>query len=360
MRQFFQMFFAVFIVMVSSCSKEQCSRYEIIDILPKSDNFGCAYSINQNGDVAGTCSEGNEGDRRTYLFCWDAEKKTVIRGPEFDVDKPVWIDNQRNLMCQKFSKEFWEGLPFLWNSSTGREIFLASNQDHIQILGLNNKNQALLRRDGPAYDTLDTLVWDISENKCVRKIDKFLGTAINDKGMVVGARCYEDTPHAAILGGDGKINILDDSPKKWSWATNINEKDEAIGWLKEYNGMSFVWSSDKGLRKLGYIKDRYTFFNGGRTKAHSINNKGQVVGWSSYSTVPGPLIWPFVFRDDGRAFYWDEQNGMVDLNKLVNNMGDWERLVEAFGINDKEQIVGWGFNKKGNRRPFLLIPLEKN
>jgi len=51
---------------------------------------------------------------------------------------------------------------------------------------------------------------------------------------------------------------------------------------------------------------------------------------------------------------------MVDLNKLVNNMGDWERLVEAFGINDKEQIVGWGFNKKGNRRPFLLIPLEKN
>jgi hypothetical protein len=51
----------------------------------------------------------------------------------------------------------------------------------------------------------------------------------------------------------------------------------------------------------------------------------------------------------------------VDLNKLVNNMDDWERLVEAFGINDKGQIVGWGLKKCSTRKyPFLLIPVEKN
>jgi hypothetical protein len=358
MRQLFQMFLALFVVMGCSCSKERCVRYEIIDILSESDNSGRAYSINQNGDVAGVYYEEY---KRAYLFCWDAEKKTVICGPELELDFEghVWIDNQRNIICQKFSSEFQKRLPFLWNPSTGREAFLASDQNRIGIWGLNNKNQALLARYGLEYDTLDTLIWDISENKCVRKIDKFMGKALNDKGTVAGVQYHDGIPHAAILGEDGKITIIDDTPKEWSWATHINERDETIGWLKEYKGMSFIWSNNKGLKKLGYIPDRYTFFNGGQTKAHSINNTGQVVGWSSYSTVSGPFIWPFVFRDDGRAFYWDEQNGMVDLNELVSNMGDWERLVEAFSINDKGQIVGWGFKVCG-RHPFLLIPLAKN
>lgn len=347
MRQFFQVAFAVLVGMVCSCSKKQCGRYELFDILPQGDDYGCAYSINQNGDVAGI-SYARSG--KIQLFCWDAEKKTVIRGPEASDDVPVWIDNQRNIICQKISTA-------LWNPSMNRETFLASNQDRIRILGLNNKNQAVFGQGG--LNSYDTLIWSISENKCMQRIDNFLGTTLNNKGTVVGAQNHDGTPHAAILWEDGEIRILDDTPKKWSWATNINEKDEVIGWLKEYDGMSFVWSSDKGLRKLGYIKDRYTFFNGGRTKAHSINNKGQVVGWSSYSTVPGPLIWPFVFRDDGRAFYWDERNGMVDLNELVSNMGDWERLVEAFGINDKGQIVGWGLKKGSDyKHPFLLVPFE--
>lgn len=336
------------IITLCSCSKQQNIRYEIIDIDPsrKICTYGEAYSINENGDVAGICSASSG---KLHLFCWDAEKKTVICGTEVGEDNPVWIDNQQNIIYQKSPVA-------LWNPSMGREMLLASNLERIHILGLNNKNQALLGQGG--LSSYDTLIWDISENKCVQKIDNFLGKTLNDKGTIAGAQSYEGTPHAAILWGDGKISVLDDSPEEWSWATDINEKNEVIGWLKEYNGMSFVWSSDKGLRKLGYIQDRHTFFNGGRTKAYSINNKGQVVGWSSYGTVKGPLIWPIVFRDDGRAFYWDERNGMVDLNQLVNNLGDWERLVEAFGINDKGQIVGWGFKKGADhKQPFLLTPL---
>jgi probable HAF family extracellular repeat protein len=77
---------------------------------------------------------------------------------------------------------------------------------------------------------------------------------------------------------------------------------------------------------------------------HTINNRGQVVGFS----LPGPL-------GSGRAFLW--QDGvMFDLNTLVPKGSPWY-LQQALSINDDGQIVGFG-TIGGNVHAFLATPSD--
>jgi probable HAF family extracellular repeat protein len=78
--------------------------------------------------------------------------------------------------------------------------------------------------------------------------------------------------------------------------------------------------------------------------ANAININDWVVGYSEYRTSGG--LHAFLFN-----------GSMIDLNtRLVNGTG-WE-LVEATGINDSGQIVGWGFYN-GQRTAFLLTPASR-
>jgi probable HAF family extracellular repeat protein len=75
--------------------------------------------------------------------------------------------------------------------------------------------------------------------------------------------------------------------------------------------------------------------------ANNINSKGQAVGTSFPAT-------------GSRAFIW--QNGvMTDLNTLIP-AGSPLYLLEAFGINDRGQIAGFGQLSNGELRGYLLNP----
>ena len=74
-----------------------------------------------------------------------------------------------------------------------------------------------------------------------------------------------------------------------------------------------------------------------RSWARAINNRGQIVGLSSF----GPLS-----SDEIHAVLW--QDGVaVDLGDL----GGYP--TQALDINDRGQIVGWGMNGAGERRAIL-------
>jgi len=364
-------FYFLPIITQCSCSKQQSIRYEIIDIIPPGETgtWGEACSINENGDVAGYLSTSTTHNKLS-LFFWSAQKKTILYGPEIDSrddsDK-IRINEQQDIMCLKYSSAFHKKLPFIWNPSTGRTTFLATTivtePNIILFFGLNNYGAALLGLGDWNY--YKTIIWNISEDKPILYPKGFLGSALNDKGILAG-QAYDDNPNfrkAAIWLRDEDICRIDYTPEQYTCVEDINEKNEVVGWIvkgKRERKRAYVWSSDRGLRELGCIQDMNTFFNGYHAKALSINNKGQVVGWSTAGTVPGPLIWPVVFYDDGRAFYWDEKVGMVDLNKIVVPDKNWRQLVKAHDINDKGQIVGWGLKKgSSGEYPFLLIPLKE-
>jgi probable HAF family extracellular repeat protein len=77
---------------------------------------------------------------------------------------------------------------------------------------------------------------------------------------------------------------------------------------------------------------------GSSSAAYAINDRGQVVGYSSTS---GDVSY--------HAFLWDAQNGMQDLGTLPGG----ERVSTAYGINDRGQVVGRSLTMAGPVHAFL-------
>jgi probable HAF family extracellular repeat protein len=182
---------------------------------------------------------------------------------------------------------------------------------------------------------------------------------INDKGQTIGSSglCsntavppFANGPQAAHavlwekdgtpveLGGlvtGGTINI----------AASINNLGEVDGGSQSSDGYphAFLWTKSAGTRDLGTLPG--DFFSSA-TCCHTINDNGQVVGFS----FPGPL-------GSGRAFLW--QNGvMTDLNTLIPKDSPWY-LLQGLSINDAGQIVGYG-TINGNVHAFIATPCDRD
>jgi probable HAF family extracellular repeat protein len=79
--------------------------------------------------------------------------------------------------------------------------------------------------------------------------------------------------------------------------------------------------------------------------ATNINDGGDVVGY-------------FDSSGSSHAFLYTDNDGMVDLNSLVDPNSGWT-LDVAYGINAQGQIVGVGtFDGQPTPRAFLLTPLS--
>jgi probable HAF family extracellular repeat protein len=81
----------------------------------------------------------------------------------------------------------------------------------------------------------------------------------------------------------------------------------------------------------------------GESSAFGINGAGQVVGWSG--TV-----------NNDHAFLYQDGN-MIDLNSLIPPDSGWVFAI-AQDINDKGQLVGWGYKTNVGKRAFLLTPVS--
>jgi probable HAF family extracellular repeat protein len=79
---------------------------------------------------------------------------------------------------------------------------------------------------------------------------------------------------------------------------------------------------------------------------HTINNKGEVVGYSIDGTT-----------GNTRAVLW-QNNGLIDFNTLIATGSPWY-LQAASSINDAGQIVGWG-TINGNVHAFLATPCDRD
>jgi probable HAF family extracellular repeat protein len=118
-----------------------------------------------------------------------------------------------------------------------------------------------------------------------------------------------------------------------AYATSVNSSGQVVGASVTSTGKShaFLWGSPEGMRDLG------TLGGDDSSIALGINDSGQVVGNSSH-----PLY-------GASAFWWNSSSGMQDLRALS---GGWSGMVEANGINNIGEIVGFFFPSSGPYGPI--------
>lgn len=126
-----------------------------------------------------------------------------------------------------------------------------------------------------------------------------------------------------VLGTDSKGNSS-------SYATGINNKEQVVGYSTTADGdRAFLWSSTKGLQNLGVLETDVNVSPNSR--AFDINDLGQVVGVSTDK--------PPSYSPGQRPFIWDSTKGIQDLGVLGDNV--YNTVPAATAINNLGQEVGY-------------------
>jgi probable HAF family extracellular repeat protein len=145
----------------------------------------------------------------------------------------------------------------------------------------------------------------------------------------------------AVLWQNGGITDLGTLEGGYeSIANAVNSKGEVVGMFTNttpdpnsifglgYQTRAFFWQ-DGVMQDLGTL-------GGSDAAAFLINERGQVVGWSYLSSVPNIGCWggsPGINIATG-SFLWDKENGMRNLGSLGG------MCTTALAINNRGQIVG--------------------
>ncbi len=138
------------------------------------------------------------------------------------------------------------------------------------------------------------------------------GFDINDNGLVVGSAATADGKEHAFLW-NSRVGL---SQNRYSEFTNLDAELHSL------------------LVDLGTLSGNAL----DQSAARSVNNAGQIVGWSD--------------SPDGRHAFLYQDGVMHDLNSLAPELNGWE-LVDAYKINERGQILARG--QRGYERSYLLL-----
>ena len=122
----------------------------------------------------------------------------------------------------------------------------------------------------------------------------------------------------------------------YAYANGINNRTQVAGGADlggDIGGHAFLWSPGRGMQDLG------TLGGAGSEANEDPNERGDVVGLSE---ITGST--------DLHAFLWTPGSGMQDLGTLGGTFSN------AFGLNNRRQVVGFSFNEAGRNLPYLWEP----
>ena len=195
------------------------------------------------------------------------------------------------------------------------------------------------------------------------------GWEINNKGQITGVSGDTEGRSAAFLYDHGVMSNLGTLGGKGSSARDINNHGHVVGYYRHASGVEFsaFLYKDGAMHDLGIL--------GSYSKAYSINDKGQIVGHSLIEADGryhvflyedglikdlGLSSTPKAINNDGQIingpYIYNKENGMRDLNDLIDPNSGWYNL-RADDMNNRGEIVGTGY-LNGEQHGVLLKPID--
>ncbi|HEX7025617.1 MAG TPA: HAF repeat-containing protein [Gammaproteobacteria bacterium] len=275
---------------------------------------------------------------------------------------------------------------FLWDNGVMTDLGTLPTGSTSQALDLNNSGQVVgFAFDGSAAGGArnHASLWN---NGVITDLfpapAHSVANAVNDAGQVVGQHKLNrpfiwQNGEFVELGGFGGKNT-------WGYALDINNAGQVVGSSPVNNGSdglaqrAFLWEG-------GVMTDLGALPGLPDSRAHAINELGQVVGFSSFFDpdttdetfesflwqggvmidlgVPGDLNRAHDINDAGQIVGWSSKGAYIYEDGVVTNLntlipaGSGVNLTEATAINNAGQIVVNG-RVGGRFHAFLLTPVE--
>ncbi|MBD2298650.1 PEP-CTERM sorting domain-containing protein [Nostoc sp. FACHB-87] len=229
-----------------------------------------------------------------------------------------------------------------------KNLAIVSGSAVFMTLGINTSAMAAI-----LYDLIDINPEDISVGYPVYND---IPTDINDAGQIVGYISVPETnrynPGWLWSRENGRVWINDSSGQVDTIAiipSGINNLGQVSVHRRsaDYGSWTGIWSENGSVTPL----ERSYYFQS--NAAYGINNLGQVVGSSNFSSEPiyndiGELL---DFEGKDHAVLWNSSTERIDIGTLIGR----ERSY-ATAINDSGQVVGYSNNNFSDNRAFFWNP----
>lgn len=303
--------------------------------------------INNRGDVL----VSRDADPRAYV--WNADTGLLTIQAPNEAPAPMALNDAGVVVGLSAG---FDGLgPFRWDAVNGfKRLKMDDGLTTGSVTAINAVGQVAGSANGPAGKQRAIVGRSSGRLHQVQPTERGQSQAyaINSMGQIGGWLSTPDgcCESAVLFERGGKLTLLGSlatpGQHEHSSVGALNDSGQAVGRSTTASGRphAFVWSAETGMRALHPLRgDR------GWSSATAINRDGQVLIYA-------------VFGERSTVFYWDEENGPVDLNHRLDPADPLSSVTQVVAgggvprINDRGQIVVDAL-VRGVRTTVLLTPL---
>lgn len=281
-----------------------------------------AYSINARGQVVGTA------DAPMRAFFWEDGRMYDMGTLGGSKVLTYGINNRGEAVGLSLMLGDETAHAFIWKDGDLRDLGTLPGGTISMGFAINQRGQVLGVADNPdqqlsfflwhrSTGMLDLGAWSLGGDP-----EDTRPRAINNRLQIVGKATDEEDRQRAFLWDDGVMTDLGTLGGSASFARDINERGEIVGFAytaNDLNSYAVRWKNGQ-IESLGAL--------GHWSEARAINNRGDVVGISgSPDSYPRAVLW----RD----------GAVRRLDELIPAGSGWWLYV-ANDVNDSGEIVGIG------------------